>query len=93
MSVTEPVAAVEPPRSTGGVDWATDDHTVAVVATDGEQTDRFSVTHDAAVLRTLVRRLAGRRGSRGWASNAPTARSSTPWARAGWSCSSSRPAS
>jgi transposase len=60
MSVTDTAAAVEPPRPpgpTGGVDWAKDDHAVAVVAPDGEQTLRFSVTHDAAGLRSLVRRL------------------------------------
>jgi transposase len=45
------------PRPTGGVDWANADHAVAVVAPDGEQILRFSVGHDAAGLRTLVRRL------------------------------------
>ena len=54
MSVTDPT---EPARPTGGVDWAKDDHAVSVVAPDGEQTLRFSVAHDAAGLRTLVRRL------------------------------------
>jgi transposase len=54
MSVTD---VPEPPRPTAGVDWATDDHAVAVVAPDGEQTLRFPVTHDAAGLRTLIRRL------------------------------------
>ena len=49
--------AVEPPRSTAGVDWAKDDHAVAIVAPDGEQTHRFSITHDAAGLRSLVKRL------------------------------------
>jgi len=48
---------VEPPGPTAGVDWAKDDHAVAVVAPDGEQIGRFSITHDAAGLRTLVRRL------------------------------------
>jgi transposase len=57
MSVTKTATTVEPPRSTGGVDWANDDHAVAVVAPDGEQTSRFSVSHDAAGLRTLIRRL------------------------------------
>jgi transposase len=57
MSVTETVPAVEPPRPTAGVDWAKDDHAVAVVAPDGEQTLRFSVSHDAAGLRSLVKRL------------------------------------
>jgi transposase len=46
-------------RVTGGVDWAKDDHAVAVVGAEGEQLARFSVAHDAAGLRTMVRRLAG----------------------------------
>jgi transposase len=54
MSVTD---VPEPPRPTAGVDWAKDDHAVAVVAPDGEQTLRFAVVHDAAGLRSLVRRL------------------------------------
>src|SRR5512132_4236441 len=56
MSVTDAADPVEP-SPTAGVDWATDDHAVAVVAPDGEQTLRFSISHDAAGLRTLVRRL------------------------------------
>ncbi|WP_226358263.1 IS110 family transposase [Pseudonocardia sp. ICBG601] len=44
-------------RPTGGVDWAKDDHAVAVVDPDGEQTARFTVAHDQAGLRELVRRL------------------------------------
>jgi len=54
MSVTD---APEPARPTGGVDWAKDDHAVAVVAPDGEQTLRFSITHDAAGLRSMIKRL------------------------------------
>ena len=54
MSVTDVPA---PPRPTAGVDWAKDDHAVAIVAPDGEQTHRFSITHDAAGLRSLVKRL------------------------------------
>jgi transposase len=42
---------------TGGVDWAKDDHAVAVVGADGEQLERFSVAHDAAGLRQMVSRL------------------------------------
>ena len=61
MSVTDPAEPVDPThdssRPTGGVDWASADHAVSVVAPDGEQIMRFSVTHDAAGLRTLVRRL------------------------------------
>jgi transposase len=54
VSVTDPTG---PPRPTAGVDWATADHAVAIVGHDGEQTARFSVAHDAAGLRALVRRL------------------------------------
>jgi transposase len=42
---------------TGGIDWASDNHAVAVVAADGEQLDRFTVAHTAAGLRGLCRRL------------------------------------
>ena len=54
MSVTD---VPEPPRPTAGVDWATDDHAVAVVASDGEQTHRFPVTRDMAGLRSMIKRL------------------------------------
>jgi transposase len=54
MSVTDPTEAARP---TAAVDWATTDHAVAIVDPDGEQTHRFSITHDAAGLRTLVKRL------------------------------------
>jgi transposase len=54
LSVTD---VAEPPRPTAGIDWATDDHAVAIVGPDGEQTGRFPVTHDAAGLRTLIRKL------------------------------------
>jgi transposase len=43
---------------TGGLDWAKDDHAVAVVDTAGRQTQRFTVAHDAAGLRELVTGLA-----------------------------------
>ena len=56
MSVTDPREPVEP-RPTGGVDWAKDDHAIAVVAPDGEQTHRFSVPHTTTGLRMLVKRL------------------------------------
>lgn len=64
MSVTDPTEPVERPRPvsaqpTGGVDWAKDDHAVAVVAPDGAQTLRFSVTHDATGLRSMIKRLLG----------------------------------
>ncbi|MGH3777716.1 MAG: IS110 family transposase [Pseudonocardiaceae bacterium] len=54
MSVTD---TGDQPRPTAGVDWAKDDHAVAVVAPDGEQLDRFSIEHTAAGLCALVRRL------------------------------------
>jgi hypothetical protein len=43
---------------TGGLDWAKDDHAVAVVDTAGRQVQRFTVAHDAAGLRELVTGLA-----------------------------------
>jgi len=45
------------PRPTAGVDWAAEDHAVAIVAGDGERIDRFPVAHDAAGLRMMVRKL------------------------------------
>jgi transposase len=44
-------------RVCAGVDWAKDDHAVAVIAPDGQVLDRFTVTHNAAGLRLMVRRL------------------------------------
>ena len=79
MSVTD---VAEPPRPTAGVDWATDDHAVAVVAPDGEQTLRFPVTHDAAGLRTLIRRLLAVDVAEVGIER-PTARSSTRCVRRG----------
>ncbi|HEX4214470.1 MAG TPA: IS110 family transposase [Candidatus Dormibacteraeota bacterium] len=45
-------------RFTAGVDWARDDHVIAIVDADGQVRERFSVTHTAAGIRDLVRRLA-----------------------------------
>jgi transposase len=56
LSVADPSS---PSRVTGGVDWAKDDHAVAVVGSQGEALERFGVTHDATGLRTMVRRLLG----------------------------------
>jgi transposase len=39
------------------VDWAKDDHAVAIVDAEGEPITRFSIAHDVAGLRTMVRRL------------------------------------
>ena len=46
-----------PVRVCAGVDWAKDDHAIAVVDPGGQVLDRFTVRHDAAGLRSLVRRL------------------------------------
>ena len=42
---------------TAGVDWAKDDHAIAVVDHAGRQTRRFSVASTAEGLRELIRRL------------------------------------
>ena len=52
----EPVNGV-----TGGIDWARDDHAVAVVDTRGREVDRATVEHSAAGLRALLAML-GRNG-------------------------------
>ena len=54
MSVTPDVV---PARVCAGIDWAKDDHAIAIIGPDGEILDRFAVNHDAAGLTTLVRRL------------------------------------
>ena len=48
----EPRAAV-----TAGIDWANEDHAVAIVDEHGRPVDRFSVAHTAPDLRRLVTRL------------------------------------
>ncbi len=42
---------------TGGIDWARDDHAVAVVDSAGRQIKRFGVTHSDAGLRDLIAEL------------------------------------
>jgi len=54
MSLT-PASAVA--RVCAGIDWAKDDHAVCIIDTHGGVLDRFFVDHDAAGLKTLVRRL------------------------------------
>ena len=46
-----------PARVCAGVDWAKDDHAICIIDPDGQVLDRFTVTHDAAGLKSLVRRL------------------------------------
>ena len=53
-----PLPAAGQGHRTAGVDWARDDHAVAVVDASGQVVERFSVAHTAAGLRDLVRRLA-----------------------------------
>ncbi len=43
---------------TGGIDWARDDHAVAVVDTAGRQIKRFTVAHSGTGLRELITGLA-----------------------------------
>jgi len=45
------------PQPTGGIDWASENHAIAVVGPDGEQIDRFTVARTAAALTELSRRL------------------------------------
>ncbi len=54
MSLTpEPV----PRRVCAGIDWASVDHAVCILDAQGAVLERFFVVHDAAGLKTLVRRL------------------------------------
>jgi transposase len=57
MSVPQVPPLPPPPGSTAGVDWARDDHAVAIVDPDGRQTQRFRVPHTAVGLGELVGRL------------------------------------
>ena len=57
----EPVPALpeDPPNDvTGGVDWARDDHAVAVVDNKGRALARATVEHSTQGLRDLLRLLA-----------------------------------
>jgi transposase len=44
-------------RVCAGIDWAKDDHAVCILDAGGTILERFFVTHDAAGLKALVRRL------------------------------------
>lgn len=58
MSVTENTdPGPERPAPSGGVDWASEDHAACIVDEHGEALQRFTVAHDSAGLRSLVRRL------------------------------------
>lgn len=54
MSVTP---APVPARVCAGLDWASVDHAVCILDVDGSVLERFFVVHDAAGLKTLIRRL------------------------------------
>jgi len=54
MSVTPEASAA---RVCAGVDWAKDDHAVCVVGAEGEALVRFTIAHDAAGLKDMVRQL------------------------------------
>jgi transposase len=45
------------PRVCAGVAWAKDDHAICIIDADGVVLDRFFVVHDAAGLKTMIRRL------------------------------------
>lgn len=48
---------LEPDQCVAGIDWAKDDHAVAVVDAAGRTVERFTVAHTRAGLRELLRRL------------------------------------
>lgn len=50
--------ASAPGGVSAGLDWATDDHAVAIVDSAGQVVAQFTVPHTAAGLRELVRRLS-----------------------------------
>jgi hypothetical protein len=54
---TPDLPASPPGGVTAGIDWATDDHAVAIVDTAGRVVQRFTVAHTAAGLGELTRRL------------------------------------
>ena len=55
--VTAPVTGQVSGRVTAGIDWASEDHAVAVLDDQGRPVDRFSVAHTAPDLRRLITRL------------------------------------
>ena len=57
-ALTTVLPAIPPGGVSAGLDWATDDHAVAIVDSAGQVVARFTVAHTAAGLAELVRRLA-----------------------------------
>ena len=68
---------------TAGIDWARDDHAVAIVDARGQQIVRQTVEHSDAGLARPARGCSPSTVSARSPSNAPTARSSTPCSTAG----------
>jgi transposase len=59
MEYAPPILPAEPVNGlTCGIDWARDDHAIAIVDAHGRQVHRSSVEHNAAGLRELVALLA-----------------------------------
>jgi hypothetical protein len=59
MQYAPPILATQPANGlTCGIDWARDDHAVAIVNGQGHQVYRGTVEHSAAGLRELVAGLA-----------------------------------
>jgi transposase len=56
-AATETLPSLPASGRTAGVDWARDDHAVAIVDSAGRSEERFTVPHSEAGIRTLVRRL------------------------------------
>ena len=63
---------------TSGIDWASTDHAVAVVNTDGLEVDRFITEHNQAGLRAMTPVGCASSASARWPSNDRTAPSSRP---------------
>ena len=53
----QPGSRVADARVTAGIDWASEDHVVAILDDQGTPIDRFGVAHTAPELRRLVQRL------------------------------------
>ena len=59
MQYAPPVLPAQPANGlTCGIDWARDDHAIAIVDGDGRQIHRNTIEHSAAGLRELVAVLA-----------------------------------
>ena len=58
MSLTpQPTTTRAEGRICAGIDWASVDHATCILDAEGTVLERFFVVHDAAGLKTLVRRL------------------------------------